>query len=167
MAMTLEFMSGGSLNNRLWNTPLSSVSWDEKVVWARDAAEGMAFIHTKGFVHRDLKTQNLLYDIQTGSCKVADFGMSRSLEGSSAASFETATMAAPSESAAVEFLTTTVGTPQYMGPEMIANQVGGEIASRSIKSNIANKKVRRMLCRIIAEINDQQEPCSLPIIVIN
>ena len=51
--------------------------------------------------------------------------------------------------------------------ELIANQVGGEIANRSIKSNIANKKVRRMLCRIIAEINDQQEPSSLPIIVIN
>jgi hypothetical protein len=51
--------------------------------------------------------------------------------------------------------------------ELIANQVGGKIANRSIKSNIANKKVRRMLCRIIAEINDQQEPSSLPIIVIN
>ena len=51
--------------------------------------------------------------------------------------------------------------------ELIANQVGGEIANRSIKSNIANKKVRRILFRIIAEINDQQEPSSLPIIVIN
>jgi hypothetical protein len=51
--------------------------------------------------------------------------------------------------------------------EMIANQVGGEIASRSIKSSIANEKVRRMLCRIIAEINEQQEPSSLPLIVIN
>ena len=59
--------------------------------------------------------------------------MSRSLEGSSAADFATAlerraTMAALSESAAVEFLTTTVGTPQYMGPEMIANQV--ELAAK-------------------------------------
>ena len=51
--------------------------------------------------------------------------------------------------------------------DMIANQVGGEIANRSIKSNIANEKVRRMLCRIIAEINEQQEPSSLPLIVIN
>ncbi len=51
--------------------------------------------------------------------------------------------------------------------EMIANQVGGEIANRSIKSSIANEKVRRMLCRIIAEINEQQEPSSLPLIVIN
>ena len=51
--------------------------------------------------------------------------------------------------------------------EMIAKQVGGEIANRSIKSSIANEKVRRMLCRIIAEINEQQEPSSLPLIVIN
>jgi len=51
--------------------------------------------------------------------------------------------------------------------EMIANQVGGEIANRSIKSSIANEKVRRILCRIIAEINEQQEPSSLPLIVIN
>ena len=51
--------------------------------------------------------------------------------------------------------------------EMIAKQVGGEIANRSIKSSIANEKVRRMLCRIIAEINEQQESSSLPLIVIN
>jgi len=49
--------------------------------------------------------------------------------------------------------------------EMIANQVGGEIANRSIKSSIANEKVRRMLCKIITEINEKSHPSSPSIII--
>ena len=32
----------------------------QKVKWARDAAQGMAFLHAKGVIHRDLKSGNLL-----------------------------------------------------------------------------------------------------------
>ena len=49
--------------------------------------------------------------------------------------------------------------------EMIAKQVGGEIANRSIKSSIANEKVRRMLCKIITEINEKSHPSSPSIII--
>ena len=30
----------------------------------------MAFVHSLGFAHRDLKSQNVLYDIDTGRAKV-------------------------------------------------------------------------------------------------
>lgn len=49
--------------------------------------------------------------------------------------------------------------------EMIANRVGKEIADRSIKSNLAHEKVRKILHRIITEINEQQHPSSPPIII--
>ena len=49
--------------------------------------------------------------------------------------------------------------------ELTANEVGEEIAKRSIDSNFANKKVRRMLCRIITEINEQSHPSSPSIII--
>ena len=49
--------------------------------------------------------------------------------------------------------------------ELIANRVGEEIAKRSTKSNLAHENVRKMLHRIIAEINEQQHPSSPPIII--
>ena len=47
----------------------------------------------------------------------------------------------------------------------IANRVGEEIANRSIKSNLANENVRKILHRIIAEINEQKHLSSPPIII--
>ena len=49
--------------------------------------------------------------------------------------------------------------------EDIANEVGEEIAKRSIKSNIANSAVTKMLHRIIAELNEQASPSHPPIII--
>jgi len=71
--------SGGSIDKRLWGKPTSSLTDLERLTWACDIAEGMAFIHSKGFTHRDLKSQNVLYDLETMRAKVADFGMSRSI----------------------------------------------------------------------------------------
>ena len=49
--------------------------------------------------------------------------------------------------------------------DAIANEVGEEIANRSIKSNIANSAVKKMLHRIIAEVNEQANPSHPPIII--
>ena len=49
--------------------------------------------------------------------------------------------------------------------EMIAVSVGQEIANRSVKSNIANSAVKKMLHRIIAELNEQANPSHPPIII--
>ena len=35
------------------------MTWVERLRWACDVAEGMAFIHGRGFAHRDLKSQNV------------------------------------------------------------------------------------------------------------
>jgi hypothetical protein len=49
--------------------------------------------------------------------------------------------------------------------EALAAEVGEEIANRSIKSNIANSAVKKMLHRIIAEINSQSNSDHPPIII--
>ena len=49
--------------------------------------------------------------------------------------------------------------------EALAAEVGEEIANRSIKSNIANSAVKKMLHRIIAEVNEQANPSHPPIII--
>ena len=49
--------------------------------------------------------------------------------------------------------------------EALAAEVGEEIANRSVKSNIANSAVKKMLHRIIAELNEQANPSHPPIII--
>ena len=49
--------------------------------------------------------------------------------------------------------------------EALATEVGEEIANRSLKSNIANYAVKKMLHRIIAEINSQSNHDHPPIII--
>ena len=68
---------------------------------ARDTACGMAFLHSKGFIHRDLKSRNLLTD-DAFRVKVADFGLSR---------LRQSTMEDPSS--------TLSGTPAWMAPELM------------------------------------------------
>ena len=49
--------------------------------------------------------------------------------------------------------------------EALAKLVGQEIANRSIISNIANRAVKDMLIKIVAETNEQRNPTVLPIII--
>lgn len=116
--MVQEYQSGGSLNNRLWGQPLASVTWMERLQWALDTAEGMQFIHQKGYTHRDLKSQNILYNASSGRAKVADFGMSRTVHTQDAQSdFRTEVL--PTDSV----MTGQVGTAQWMAPELCENEV--------------------------------------------
>lgn len=54
------------------------LSWARLLRMARDAAHGMAFLHARSVVHRDLKSANLLVDVHW-TVKVCDFNLSRYL----------------------------------------------------------------------------------------
>lgn len=62
-----EYVSGGSIDSRLWDKPRESVTDWERITWACDTAEGMCFIHSRGFTHRDLKSMNSNLD---GSARI-------------------------------------------------------------------------------------------------
>jgi serine/threonine-protein kinase len=67
----LEWMPGGSLGER-W----PGSSQEQRIRWLADAAEGLAFAHAMGIVHRDVKPSNILIDAD-GRARLADFGLSR------------------------------------------------------------------------------------------
>jgi tRNA A-37 threonylcarbamoyl transferase component Bud32 len=95
--MALEFVSGGSLNQKLKASgPLPP---NEAAELVRRIADGVAAAHDRGVVHRDLKPGNVLLD-GAGEPKVADFGLAKRTAG--------------------DDLTRTgavMGTPSYMAPE--------------------------------------------------
>ena len=74
--MVIEFAEHGSLKSFL-----EKRETDERLrlLWAGDIAEGMAHVHGKGFLHRDLATRNVLVGSDM-RCKVSDFGLAREVD---------------------------------------------------------------------------------------
>jgi len=100
VGIVLEFMERGSLEGLLWEKKDNSIrlSWSSKMQILCDIAEGMAYIHSEGFIHRDLKSPNVL--IGDGlRAKVADFGLARTQNRAKAKM-------------------TKVGTPLWLAPEI-------------------------------------------------
>jgi tRNA A-37 threonylcarbamoyl transferase component Bud32 len=71
-----EYAKGGSVRNFLAKRKNRSVPLKLAVKQALDVARGMAYVHALGFIHRDLKSDNLLISGDK-SIKIADFGVAR------------------------------------------------------------------------------------------
>jgi serine/threonine-protein kinase len=67
---------------------------------AIDVASAIGFAHREGVIHRDIKTDNILFD-EHGNAVVADFGIARAVSGYA-------------EQTGTNMV---VGTPQYFAPE--------------------------------------------------
>jgi len=72
-ALVMEYAPGGSLSSLL-KSP-KDISWPFRYQIALDMAEGMHYLHDRGILHRDLKSENILLDSQ-GRAKITDFGIS-------------------------------------------------------------------------------------------
>ncbi|KAJ3704097.1 hypothetical protein LUZ61_007802 [Rhynchospora tenuis] len=80
LALVLEYMSEGSLQDRLKGRPGSSwLTWKERIRIALDSAKGLEYLH-KGcnprIIHQDIKPHNILLNERL-EAKIADFGVSK------------------------------------------------------------------------------------------
>lgn len=74
ISIYLEYIPGGSIGSCL----RKHGKFEEAVVRSltRQTLEGLAYLHQEGILHRDLKADNILLDLD-GSCKISDFGISK------------------------------------------------------------------------------------------
>ncbi|CAN7099532.1 unnamed protein product [Brassica rapa subsp. narinosa] len=83
LALVYEYMSNGDLKHHLSGKHDSSVlKWSTRLQIAMDAALGLEYLHIgcrPPMVHRDVKSTNILLD-ERFSAKLADFGLSRSVQ---------------------------------------------------------------------------------------
>src|SRR5439155_6090321 len=80
---------------------------------ANQMADGMAAAHEAGFVHRDLKADNILVT-RDGRIKILDFGLAKRVAAAAEVN-ETRTRALTVEGSVL-------GTPRYMAPEQARGQ---------------------------------------------
>jgi beta-lactam-binding protein with PASTA domain/tRNA A-37 threonylcarbamoyl transferase component Bud32 len=98
--LTMELLEGGSLRSLLDTGHRLSVS--QVAALGLDVAAALAYAHSRGLVHRDVKPANLLFD-EEGHVSVADFGIARAL----------------AEASWTEPLGAMVGTARYAAPEQL------------------------------------------------
>lgn len=107
--LVYEYVHNGALSEHLHDPLLKGhqpLSWTARAKIALDAARGIEYIHdhTKAhYVHRDIKTSNILLD-EGLRAKVADFGLVKLVERTNDDDF---------------IATRLVGTPGYLPPESV------------------------------------------------
>ena len=79
LCLVMEFCRYGSLYSvlrraRNGDDAIPTLTWTRKLSMVHDAAQGLLFLHSKGAIHADLKSPNLLVD-SSWTVKVTDFGL--------------------------------------------------------------------------------------------
>ncbi|XP_010530598.1 PREDICTED: mitogen-activated protein kinase kinase kinase YODA-like isoform X2 [Tarenaya hassleriana] len=106
LSVHLEYVSGGSVHKLLQEYG----AFTEPVIqnYTRQILSGLAYLHGRNTVHRDIKGANILVD-PNGEIKLADFGMAKHITAcSSMLSFK--------------------GSPYWMAPEVVMNTNGYYLA---------------------------------------
>ena len=96
---TMSLMRGGDLKDRIRAHP-EGMSPDEARRVVAAVAQALNYAHRRGFAHRDVKPENILFD-EEGRPQLTDFGIARAMESGTR-------MTATGMS---------IGSPHYMSPE--------------------------------------------------
>jgi len=104
-ALVTEFVAYGDLAHLIENQEESPVSLKMKLMYLRDIAIGMSYLHRMNIAHRDLKPANILIttksdDAKAATIKITDFGEAKAF--------------APGD----DQHTLARGTPLFMAPEI-------------------------------------------------
>ncbi|MEP6730335.1 MAG: serine/threonine-protein kinase [bacterium] len=102
----MSYVDGETLAQRVRHRGPMSASDGVRVL--REVAWALAYAHSQGLVHRDVKPDNILIESSTGRALVADFGIAAAVGDASGDGIS--------------------GTPEFMSPEQA---LGGDIDARS------------------------------------
>ena len=97
--LAMELFTGGDLRQRM-QTPLSQQAALDIV---RQLASALGYAHGKGFIHRDIKPDNVLFR-ESGEAVLTDFGIARPAHGQG-------------ELTEITQVEAIIGSPRYMSPE--------------------------------------------------
>jgi serine/threonine protein kinase len=105
-AIIMEFAEHGDTRKAIKSMKKAGQHLHREVVrlWLHQMLEGLAYVHSKQVIHRDLKTANVFLTDQWRRSLIGDFGEALVLETPTA------------------FANDCVGTPYYMSPEVLNKQ---------------------------------------------
>uniref|UniRef100_A0A7S4BM79 RING-type E3 ubiquitin transferase n=1 Tax=Chrysotila carterae TaxID=13221 RepID=A0A7S4BM79_CHRCT len=100
----LELAEGGTLMQQLQKREHMVFPEDWCRFYTAEVSLAIAHVHSKGFVYRDLKLENVLVSLN-GHAKLADFGLATKMRGGN--------------------LTALAGTPHMLAPEVLSREAHG------------------------------------------
>lgn len=103
----MEFFPSGALRTRLLQKDMGFIKDNVRKIF-KQAATGLAYMHGSGWVHCDVKADNLLVN-QSGDLRIIDFAISKKIPTGFAKFFYRRRRAQ--------------GTPSFMAPEQIKGQM--------------------------------------------
>ncbi len=74
--IVMQFMNGGSLEQKQKASPNLAVPINDAVKWIHDIAEGLENASRHGVIHHDVKPANIMLDTD-GNVKIGDFGLAQ------------------------------------------------------------------------------------------